>query len=285
MKFFTLITLFLFLSFQLFGQTIKGKIFDASNGDPLIYVSIGVIETSSGTITDEEGNFNLEIKGLPVNSWVRFSMIGYKSKTFTIEELSDKDNLLLLENEIYKLPEVIVNPSGKLRKIGTTNYTYKGGLCGWGGTQARKGYEIGTKLELGNRPVRIKSLNMLLFKQSFDSSLFRLHIRNIIDSLPGKELLTTNILITLTKESGWVDADLSKYNLAFEGDIILSLEWIKVIGVNKPNLVRMNGQKVYSANVLFHQKRNKGFTYTKWGSEAKWVCHERLSPSFYITVQ
>jgi hypothetical protein len=285
MKLFALLTLFLFLSLQSFGQKIKGKISNASNGDPLIYASIGVIETTTGTITDEEGNFNLDIKGLPVNSRVRFSMIGFKSKTFTIEELSDKENLLQLENEIYKLPEVIVNPSGKLKKIGTTNYTYKGGLCGWGGAQTRKGYEIGTRLELGNRPVRIKTLNMLLFKQSFDSSLFRLHIRNIIDSLPGNELLTTNILITLTKESGWVEVDLSKYSLVFEGDIALSLEWIKVIGVNKGNLVRMNGQKVYSANILFHQKRNQGITYTRWGTEAKWVGHERVSPSFYITVQ
>lgn len=275
----------LFLNLQFYGQAITGKVLSASKNEPLIYASIGVIETSYGTITNEEGNFKLEVHGLPINSLVRFSMIGFQSKTFTIEELSNKDNTVQLENEIYKLPEVIVNPLGKLKKVGSTNYTFKGGLCGWGGTDFSKGYEIGTLLELGDKVVRLKSLNMHLFKQSFDSSLFRLHIRNIIDSLPGSELLKANILITLTKESGWVEVDLSKYNLVFEGDIVLSLEWIKVIGVNKNNLIKMNGQKVYSANILFNKKLKHGSIYTKWGTEAKWVRHDRQSPSFYLTVQ
>ena len=285
MKTLSLVVFFLFVNLQFYGQTIVGKVVSASSNEPLIYASIGVIETSFGTITNEEGNFSLDIKGLPINSQVRISMIGFKSKTFTIEELSNKDNILRLENEIYKLPEVIVNPLGKLKKVGTTNYTFKGGVCGWGGTDILKGYEIGTKLELGDRPVRLKSLNMHLFKQSFDSSLFRLHIRNIIDSLPGNELLNTNILITLTKEAGWVEVDLSKYNIVFEGDIILSLEWIKVIGVNKDNLLKMNGQKQSSAIILFNEKINHGCMYTKWGTEAQWVRLDRKSPSFYLTVQ
>jgi hypothetical protein len=284
-KSFSLFGLFLFLNLQFFGQTITGKIVSASSNEPLIYASIGVIETSYGTITNENGNFNLDIKGLPVSSLVRFSIIGFKSRIFSIEELSDKDNIIGLESVTYNLPEVIVNPIGKPKKVGTTNYTLKGGFCGLAGTDSGKGYEIGTKLELGKYPVRLRTLNMHLFKQSFDSSLFRLHIRNIIDSLPGIELLNTNILIALTKESGWVDVDLSKYNLVFEGDIVLSLEWIKVIGVNKANILRINGQKQLTTSVLFNLKMNHGSMFSRWGTEAKWLRHERRSPSFYLTVQ
>jgi hypothetical protein len=49
-----------------------------------------VIETSAGTITSETGNFNLEVKDLPDKSVVRVSMIGFKARTFTIEELANK---------------------------------------------------------------------------------------------------------------------------------------------------------------------------------------------------
>jgi hypothetical protein len=277
-----LLILLLFQNLQFYGQTVTGKVLSASNDQPLIYASIGVIGTSSGTITNEEGNFILDVKGLSVNSLVRFSMIGFKSQTYKIEELSNKQNFLRLESETFKLPEVIVKPLGALKKIGTTSFTFKGGVCGWGGDQFGKGWEIGTKIELGELPVRLKSLHIHVNKQSYDSSLFRLHVRDFVDSLPQNELLNKNILISLSKESGWIEIDLSKYNLVFEGDIVLSLEWIKVFGLNIDRLITVNGQK--QAAVTFDKKRNQGYLYSKWGTEANWLRHPD-SPSIYLSVQ
>jgi len=147
------------------------------------------------------------------------------------------------------------------------------------------GYEVGSEIKLGDTPVRLKSLHIRVNKQSFDSSLFRLHIRNIEENLPQKELLNNNILITITKVSGWVEIDLSEYNLVFEGDIALSLEWIKVIGLNIDRLITANGDKKLYAAVTFNVKQKVGCTFTKWGSEAKWTRHENSSPSIYLTVQ
>jgi hypothetical protein len=279
------VSLFLFLNLQFYGQTITGKVAGASNDDPLIYASIGVIETSVGTITNEEGDFNLEVKGIPVNSRVRFSMIGFKSRIFTIEELSNKDNIILLESEIYKLPEVFVIPAGKIRKVGTSGYTFRGGVCGWGGTQTGKGWEIGTKIELGELPVRLKSLHIRVNSQSYDSTLFRLHIRNIVEDIPGSELLNNNILISLIKETGWIEIDLNKYNLVYEGDIALTLEWIKIIGVDINKFITVNGDKHAAAGVTLDKKRNQGCLFTKWGTEAKWVRQDNESPGIYLTVQ
>lgn len=285
MKALSIVGLLLFLNLQSYGQTITGKVVSASNNEPLIYASIGVIETSFGTITNEEGYFNLEIKGIPVNSQVRFSMVGFKSKTFTIEDLSKKDNILQLESETYKLTEVIVNPAGKTRKVGTTSFTFRGGVCGWGGTQTGKGWEVGTKIELGDLPGRLKSLHIRVNNQSYDSTLFRLHIRNIVEDLPLDELLNNNILISLTKETGWIETDLSKYNLVFEGDIAISLEWIKIVGMDSNKFITVNGEKQLTAGVTFDKKRNQGCLYTKWGTEAKWVRHDNGSPSIYLIVQ
>lgn len=143
MKKLPLFVLFIFLNSQFYGQTITGIVMSTSDNKPLIYTGIGVIGTGIGTITNEEGRFNLEVKGLPVSSLIRFSMIGYKSQTYKVEELSNKDNILRLESETYKLPEVIVNPPGKLKKAGTTSYTFRGGLCGWGGSQTGKMGQVG----------------------------------------------------------------------------------------------------------------------------------------------
>lgn len=277
--------LILFLNLQSFGQTITGKVVNGSNTEPLIYATIGVIETSVGTITDEEGEFRLETKGVPINSRVRVSMIGFKPEIFTIEELLDKANEIRLDSEIYSLPDVIINPSGKIRKVGTTGNSPGGGVCGWGGTQTGKGWEIGTKIELGDLPVRLKSLHIRVNKQSYDSTLFRLHIRNIIENMPATEMLNNNIFITLKKEAGWVGIDLNKYNIVYKGDIALSLEWIKIFGMDINNFITINREKRLAAGVTLDKKRNQGCLFTKWGTEAKWVRHDNESPCIYLTVQ
>jgi hypothetical protein len=285
MKTHILVGIFLFLNLQFYGQAITGKVAAASNNEPLIYAGIGIIETSVATITNERGEFNLEIKGLPFNSLVRFSMVGFKSRNFTIQELINKDNLILLDNEIFKLPEVIVNPSGKIRKAGTSRYTRGGGVCGWGGTQTGKGWEVGTRIELGDLPVKLKSIHIRINSQSYDSTLFRLHIRNIENNMPVGELLTEDILISLKKETGWIGIDLDKYNLVYEGDIALSLEWIKISGLDNNKFITVNGQKRIAAGVTLDKKRNQGCLFTKWGTEAKWVRHDNESPAVYLTVQ
>lgn len=260
----------LLLTSMISGQTISGKVIDASNDQALRYVNIGVIETVNGCITDEDGLFNFDTKGLSDTSKVRFSSIGFKSHTFSLKVLNENDNIIKLMPEPVLLPEVIVHPKGKLRIVGTNKHSKMAGVCGWGGTEFGRGHEIGTKLELGPSSVGLRSLHIRLSKQSFDTSVFRLHIRNIAKELPSKELLQTEILIAISEEKGWIEIDLSSYNLSFKGDIALSLEWIKVNGVNSDRLMRMNRSKNQTANVLLNIKTKQGCLYFRWGSENKW---------------
>ena len=283
MKSLAIIALLSMFTVQLYSQIITGKVVDSSNGEPLGYVSIGVINTSLGAITNEKGNFKIDVNGQSPKDIVRISMISFKPQTFTIEELSLKENTIKLIASPTQLAEVIVKPNGTSTEIGTNSYSWHGGFCGWGGTQFGKGNEIGTRIKLGTLAVRLKSLHIRLYKQSFDSSLFRLHIRTIANNLPLDELLNDNILIVVVKKSGWVDIDLSKYNLVFSGDIALTLEWVKVNGINTDRLITVNGFK--GLNVLFNVKKGEGCTYVKWGVEAKWKLENNESPSFYVTVQ
>ena len=284
MKLISTFILFFFLTLQLSAQLISGEVFDSSSGKPLEYVNLGVIYSPLGITTNERGEFSLDIKGQSPKAIVRVAMIGYKPQTYLIEELTNKENIIKLVNAPIQLGEVTVKPFlGKLRKVGTTSSTFHGALCGWGGTQKGKGNEIGTKIELGTSPVVLRGLHVCLRKQSFESSLFRLHIRSIANNVPFEELLTENILIPITKSSGWIDINLSKYNLVFGGDIALTLEWVDVNTTNKIKFIDVHGQKEYC--VLFKMKQKQGCIFTRWGSEAKWTNLGSGSPCFYLTVQ
>ncbi len=274
-----------FISVVVFSQEITGKVINTNNNKPLEYVSIGVISKPIGTITNEKGHFKLNTKNISIESRVRFSMIGYKSQVFTIKELKNANNIIILEEEPIQLSEVIVKPSGRLREVGTTNSPFLAEVCGWGGTEFGKGYEIGSEMDLGVWTVKLINLQLLLRKQSFDSTLLRLHIRSIADNLPDKELLPENIIFSISQESGWIDVDLSQYNIVLNNKIALSLEWIKIYEVNEDRLVILNENKHATAVVVFKVKREKGSMFSRWGSEAKWKRIENKSPAFYLTVQ
>jgi hypothetical protein len=284
MKLISIFALFSLIAIHLNGQAVTGKVIDSSSGEPLEYVSIGVVNTSIGIITDSKGNFKIDVKGQSPKAVVRISMISYAPQIFTIEELSAKENIIKLVSTPMQLAEVIVRPSGKSREVGTTSYTRIGGWCGWGGSNFGQGNEIGTKIELGNLPVQINKLHVHVQRQAFDSSLYRLHIRTIVDNSPFEELLNTNIILAITKESGWIDFDLSKYNIILKGDVALTLEWVKVIGINKKRAQKID-KIITTEYVLFNTKKNQGNIYTRWGTEAKWTMHENGSPSIYLTIQ
>jgi len=280
------VLLFVFYFSALEGQTVTGKVIDASTGVSLAYVNIGVVGQPRGTITDEAGTFALEVNGLSAEATVRFSMIGYVAQTFTVKELSDNNGITVkLESVPVSLSEVVIKPK-RTHKAGMTKCA-AGDVCGWGGIHFGKGWEIGLKIELGDLPVFFKSLHIRVHKNSFDTCLLRLHVRNVVNELPGNELLTQNIIIPISKKSGWAEIDLSKYQLTFQGNIILSLEWVDVRGVNKNRLVsvKSDGKKLPPTAVIqFNTAKNQGGTYSKWGSEAQWVHSNDRTPSFYLTI-
>ncbi len=276
---FTLLVLILF--FEASGQIIKGQILDSDTNEPLVYVSIGVMNTTYGTISDNKGCFEFDVKGVDVSSSVRFSMIGYKPQKFSIEELVNNNNKIKMTKTAVEITEITIKPTSE-RKVGATSHNLLAGWSGWGGLYARKGYEIGTKIELGDKPVRIKSLHVMIHRQAFDTSFFRLHIRLVEDTLVMNELLTENIIIPVSTESGWVVINLEKYNIILHGDVGVTLEWLKVQGINTDREMKIN-DKMQKAYILFKNKKKHTGLY-RWGTEAKWLINKDLSPGMFITI-
>jgi hypothetical protein len=125
---------------------------------------------------------------------------------------------------------------------------------------------------------------MNLYKQSFDSALFRIHIRSINKGIPHKELLNCNILTTVSKEHGWIDIKLNDYNIILKGDVAISLEWVKTYAINEQKLIKMNGSKTPTPNILFKTSKKEGVFYKKQGCEAQWIVYQNRPPVLYVTV-
>jgi hypothetical protein len=93
------------------AQTISGVVSDKATQEPLPFVNILVIDSNTGVITDNNGQFKLESIALPCSLWVKF--IGYKS-----QEIEVKPNQTFLkvelEEDVQNLDEVTVKPDNSL---------------------------------------------------------------------------------------------------------------------------------------------------------------------------
>lgn len=94
-------------------HVIKGKVFDASNGEPLAMVNVQLKSTTTGATTDASGNFTLTVPDLQ-NGVLIFSYLGFQQFTQNINGNTNISVQLVKDNK--QLDEVVVVGYGEVRK-------------------------------------------------------------------------------------------------------------------------------------------------------------------------
>jgi hypothetical protein len=67
------------LSFTASGQKLKGIVINSETNEPLSYVNIGVEGKNVGIISDDKGEFILDLSKIQADDHIQFSMIGYEA--------------------------------------------------------------------------------------------------------------------------------------------------------------------------------------------------------------
>ncbi len=88
------------------AQTLKGTVLDARTGDPLPSANIVVKNTYTGTISNADGEFELQVRGLPFVLMVRY--IGYFSQEIQVSQIDDTPLIVRMEPNVRELGEVTV---------------------------------------------------------------------------------------------------------------------------------------------------------------------------------
>ncbi len=116
-KNFTLIALLLiglltFFNHHSYGQTttISGKVIDAATNDPLVGVNVLVKGTVLGTISDPNGNFNLNVNQAPPLT-LQISIVGYVTQELEINDASVEGLEISMEEQTLLGQEIVVSAS------------------------------------------------------------------------------------------------------------------------------------------------------------------------------
>lgn len=246
----------LFIPEVIFSQSQKGKVFSRETNSGLGFVNIGIIGKNIGTVSDESGNFTITIGDAYDIDTLRFSMIGYESKSFLVgyfKEKSTKD--VYLDPISYKLQEVKVIYH-KPREITLGTPVFSNDLRS-GFAYNDLGSELGIKVQI-KRPVKLKDINLNVATCTYDSVTFRLNIYETFNQIEYKNILTKPIYISFTKDkiNKVITFDLREYSIIIEGDVLVALELYRDLGEGR---------------LLFRTKYFTGTTYHKKSSEGKWT--------------
>jgi len=111
---------FITLNVGLWAQTVRitGTVIDAGEGYPLQGVSVTLVGSVKGTVTDPFGRYDIEIPEIAKR--VRFSYIGYKSQEIEISGRSVIDVELM--QDVIEVKEVTVTALGIMRAEKATGY-------------------------------------------------------------------------------------------------------------------------------------------------------------------
>ena len=254
----------------------SGLILDEKTNEPLPYVNIGILNREIGTVSDIEGNFNLQLKKEFVNDTIRISSIGYRPIEIIVNNIKQKNEPLLikLEEQISELNEVIITAKGFKKK--TLGNKTESKFMSTGFSYDQLGAEMGIKINIRKNPTFVDAFNFnISYNRLSSKSVFRVNFYTIKNKKPFENILRENILVTIEpKETGKITVDLSPFDIVLDNDVIVTLEWLETEGNNN------KGEAIFFSLGLM----NSGTLYKK-SSQAKFKKHSSLGVGFNIDVR
>jgi len=210
------------------AQTFTGTLKDATTGETLPYVNIGVVNKGIGTVSGETGKFTLAVPEGHAKDTLRISMLGYKTKEYIVSDFAkvvDANSEIKMEQHVTQLKEVVVSnrkSGGKLLGNKTESKSVTAAF-----TSNKLGNEVGTVMKIKGTSALLKTFTASIASDNNPPVKLRLNFYSLKKGMPDQLLINENIIIAVPKSSGKLVVDLTPYNIMVEDDFFASLEWIE----------------------------------------------------------
>ena len=121
----SLIVLFISLTAYSQEKKVSGKVWHIETNAPLPYVNIGIENKTVGTVSNNNGVFELLLNDkVTSKDTVYFSYIGFNTKKYLVSELHQLKKPILLQPKNTELDEIVISSKKiklKSKKIGRTS--------------------------------------------------------------------------------------------------------------------------------------------------------------------
>ncbi|MGI4823926.1 MAG: carboxypeptidase-like regulatory domain-containing protein [Janthinobacterium lividum] len=209
------------------AQLIKGRVSDVKTGQPLPFVNIGVVGKALGTVTNEQGQYQLTFQESLAADTVRISYLGYQALKLPLRQLSAQPNVLLSSAPV-SLSEVQVSAKNAFRRARTLGFTGNSETATLTINSKDLGAEIGTVINLKHKPTKVLTTNFNVAYNRVGKFTFRVNLYRLgADGKPTDEkLLRREIVVNTEVAKGPITIDLTPDKLILDEDFFLAVEWI-----------------------------------------------------------
>jgi hypothetical protein len=230
---------FFLISFNCIAQefNIKGILVNEKDRSPIAYANIGILNTSVGTISNEDGTFELKIPEKFRREHLLFAALGYERKSYTVDDLSKNKNTIALAEQATVLQNLTIKshrPQSTIAAELGNRYSNEGSIYA---DSAAAGSAMALLIEnkypsynpsLTN-PYYIKNAKLRIDHNTFDRFKIRIRFLSVdsVTGLPDKDLVNQNIIASSGMKKGWLKFDLEKYNIRIQRqNFFLVFEWL-----------------------------------------------------------
>lgn len=219
---------FCLTGFELVAQVVSGTIKDKTTLEPLSYVNVGVVGKNIGTVTDEKGNFRLNIPEANNQDLLKISMVGYDDISSSVGNLRKEiaaNSIILMQQSNTQLKEVVVSNKKLKEKILGNKTESQGTTVSF--SSNKLGNEIGMMMKIKKSPTRLKTFTASLASNENYPVKMRLNFYSVKNGMPDKSLLSENIIVTAPRDNTKLVVDLTEYDIVVEDNFFATLEWIE----------------------------------------------------------
>lgn len=269
------VLLFLIFAFKFCiaqNNIIKGQVVDGDTGQALAFCNIGWINLNKGTVSSQNGSFNLEVLTEYEDAVLRVSKMGYQKEDIAWSTIQQKCYLgeCVLVVELYQkaldLPEFTIESKttssskvwGKPMRKSIFGLAFN--------PKDRKpeenlGREIGMMIDSKKRRVRLNDLKMSLSTMQFENATFRLNLYKKTNAGHWElHILPKEIIFHLNQKNiKDFTFDLSDFNIIIQGEYLIGIEWLDF---NRPI---ENGILTMTTGFPIGKSYLKNSSHDQWG--------------------
>lgn len=266
------------------AQSISGRVADAKTGQPLPFVNIGVVGQSLGTVSNEQGQYELAFQEKLAADTVRVSYLGYRPLLLTLRQLRARPAVVLSPAAVA-LAEVRVRGRAPFRRTHTLGNTGNGETSTNTLSNNDLGGQVGTVIKLSRRPTRLLSATFNIARTSPGIVTFRVNIYRL--DAHGRptdtKLLTRNLLVTAPAVRGPITVDLSADELVLDENFLLAIEMLKWEQAQPQAEFTFSAAIGYANNEIYWRRTSQA----PWERASVGALLAGMQPklSFYVTAQ
>lgn len=224
---------FLISAVTLKAQVISGTVIAKNENQPIPYVKIGIEKNSTGTISDEKGNFSIDLSQVDPQQIIKIEVPGYYLYQETVQRFKQNhQQKIFLTEKTKNIKEITIKPKKLIDKNWGVNTKTKSVIYSVNPELDKKNFLGETALEFNaKKRSKIKNINLNIASYvSAQPVLMRYSIYSEKNGFPDKNILEEEITVALTEDmikDGTYTLDVNDRNIWIQGKFFVGIQFLK----------------------------------------------------------